>query len=484
MSAAPPHESLTHVQAMLKHYWGYEQFRPPQAEVVQSLLNRHDSLIVLPTGAGKSLCFQLPALLQQGLTLVISPLLALMENQVAELRQRQLPAATIHSELTSADRRLVLRQIRQQQLRLLYLSPESLLSQEMWQLLSRPELVINGLVLDEAHCLVQWGDTFRPSYRRLGLVRPALLASKPAGTQLPIAAFTATADPQTQQMLRQALELHNPQIYRYSPYRRNLNLHVRVVWSPGQRRQQLLRLITQQVGTTGLVYTRSRHEAETLAIWLQEQGWATAAYHAGLAAPERRQLEAQWLAGQLPFIICTSAFGMGINKSNTRWVCHFHPPLTLAEYIQEVGRAGRDGQPALALTLISEPTGWLDPSDRQRQQFFLAQLEKQQQQAQALIQQLPSQGDIRTLSTTYPQIGLTLAQLQTTGQLRWLDPFCYTLQTVPATLPQQRSPRATIQDMQTYLQTNTCRWQLLLRSFGFSPSPRGCGHCDNCGHTL
>jgi ATP-dependent DNA helicase RecQ len=484
MSEAPPHESLAHVQAMLKHYWGYEQFRSPQAEVVQSLLNRQDSLIVLPTGAGKSLCFQLPALLQQGLTLVISPLLALMENQVAELRQRQLPAATIHSELASADRRLVLRKLRQQQLRLLYLSPESLLSQEIWQLLSRPELVINGLVLDEAHCLVQWGDTFRPSYRRLGMVRPALLANKPAGTLLPIAAFTATADPQTQQVLHQVLALHQPQIYRYSPYRRNLNLHIRVVWSPGQRRQQLLRLITQQVGNTGLVYTRSRQDAETLATWLQEQGWATAAYHAGLAAPERRRLEAQWLAGHLPFIICTSAFGMGINKSNTRWVCHFHPPLTLAEYIQEVGRAGRDGQPAIALTLISEPTGWLDPSDRQRQQFFLAQLEKQQQQAQALIHQLPSQGDIRSLSTTYPQIGLTLAQLQNTGQLRWLDPFCYTLQAAPPKMPQQRSPRETIQDMQAYLQTKTCRWQSLLRSFGFSPSPHGCGHCDNCGHRL
>jgi ATP-dependent DNA helicase RecQ len=480
-------ETLPQLQALLKKYWGYEQFRPPQAEVIQSLLDRRDSLIVLPTGAGKSLCFQLPALLHQGLTLVISPLLALMENQVAELRQRQLSAAAFHSELAAVERRSVLNRLQQQQLRLLYLAPESLLSESIWQLLSQPNLKINGLILDEAHCLVQWGDTFRPSYRRLGMVRPSLLVHKSDSTKIPIAAFTATADPSTQKVLGEVLGLEQPQTFRYSPYRRNLHLQVRIVWTVAQRRRQLVRLIQQQAGETGLVYTRSRQDAETLVSWLHQQGWQTAAYHAGLAASERRQIEQQWLAGDLLFIVCTSAFGMGINKSNTRWICHFHPPLTLAEYIQEVGRAGRDGQPATALTLISEPSGWLDPSDRQRRQFFLNQLRQQQEQAQSLISQLPQQGDIRTLTSSYPQIGMALAQLHRTGQLRWLDPFHYVLQpnilqpsSATPTGSQQPQPDQALKQMQTFLYSSGCRWQFLLRSFGFSPGSQGCGHCDNC----
>jgi ATP-dependent DNA helicase RecQ len=487
-------ESLAQVQALLQKYWGYAQFRAPQAEVIESLLQHQDSLIILPTGAGKSLCFQLPALLQEGLTLVLSPLLALMENQVAELRQRHLPAAAFHSELTPTERRQVLQQLQQQRLRLLYLSPESLLTPAIWEILTQPESVLNGLVLDEAHCLVQWGDTFRPTYRRLGAVRPALLAGKPVGTGLPIAAFTATATPAIQASLRHRLNLQQPKIFRYSPYRRNLNLRVQVVWSDAQRRHQLLRLIRDHDVQTGLIYTRSRQDAETLASWLQAQGWRTAAYHAGLPASTRRQLEQDWLQGRLPFILCTSAFGMGINKSNTRWICHFHPPLTLAEYIQEVGRAGRDGQPAVALTLMSEPSGWLDPSDRQRQQFFLDQLQAQQQQAFDFLPHLPPQGDIRHLSRTYPQIGMTLAQLDRIGRLRWLDPFHYVLLDPEQALPPHKTSAASEAEpftsessaaealwaTQQFLRSRGCRWQFLLRNFGFAPGPQGCGHCDNC----
>ena len=202
--------SWKNVRAAFKKIWGYDDFRPPQAEIIRILLEQRDALIVLPTGGGKSICFQLPALLQTGITLVISPLVALMENQVQELRERQLPAALLHSELPTYQRKQTLKALENQQLRLLYLSPETLLSAPVWERLSQPQLKINGLILDEAHCLVQWGDTFRPAYRRLGTIRTTLLKYKPEGTKISIAAFTATADPSAQQIIRKVLQLQQP----------------------------------------------------------------------------------------------------------------------------------------------------------------------------------------------------------------------------------------------------------------------------------
>lgn len=461
--------------------WGYSSFRPPQGEIVQALLAKQDALVILPTGGGKSLCFQLPALLETGLTLVVSPLVALMENQVQELRQRQLPAALLHSELPAEQRRKTLWLLENQRLRLLYLSPETLLSQPVWQRLSLPNLVINGLILDEAHCLVQWGDTFRPAYRRLGAVRPALLKHKPAGTKLPIAAFTATADPLAQQTLQQVLELQQPQIFLQSPYRANLHLAVQIAWTPRGRRQQLLDFIRVRSGKTGLVYVRTRRDSEMLADWLKQQGHSTAAYHAGLSATERRTIETDWLNGSLPFVICTSAFGMGINKSDCGWIVHFHAPLLLSEYVQEVGRAGRDGNPAEALTLISEPTGWIDSEDRRRQQFFQQHLRKQQQNAQRLIRHLPLQGEITAVTRQFKQADLALAYLHSTGQLIWQDPFHYQIDR--ATKPSSESQA--VQQMHDYLTNRTCRWRFLLQAFGFTQAAnsleKGCGHCDRCG---
>ena len=175
----PPTKSWQEVRAAFQKIWGYEDFRPPQGEIISSLLAQKDALIIMPTGGGKSICFQLPALLQTGLTLVVSPLVAIMENQVQELRESNQKAALLHSELSSSQRRATLQALELQQLRLLYLSPETLLSAPVWERLCQPQLQINGLILDEAHCLVQWGDTFRPAYRRLGAVRQALLKSKP-----------------------------------------------------------------------------------------------------------------------------------------------------------------------------------------------------------------------------------------------------------------------------------------------------------------
>ena len=468
--------AIERVQAKLQQVWGYSSFRPPQGEIVQSLLSRRDALVVMPTGGGKSICFQLPALLETGLTLVISPLVALMENQVQELQQRRLPVALLHSELPSQQLRKTLWLLENQKLRLLYLSPETLLSRSVWERLCRPDLVINGLILDEAHCLVQWGDSFRPAYRRLGTVRPALLAQKPKGSQMAIAAFTATADPQAQQTIQQVLGLQNPQIFLQSPYRANLYLGVQIAWSPRGRRQQLWQFVKAHPGT-GLVYVRTRAASETLADWLTQQGYKTAAYHAGLGSEARRQIESDWLTGRLPCVVCTSAFGMGINKPDVRWVVHFHLPLLLSEYVQEVGRAGRDGKPAQALALVSEPTGWLDTEDRQRQQFFQTQMRQQQAQAQALIRQIPAVGELGSVTRQFRQAEVALALLHSAGQLTWLDPFHYQI-SPKARLPVTQTGAA--RQMERYLNSRSCRWSYLLKAFGFGTELSHCGHCDRC----
>jgi ATP-dependent DNA helicase RecQ len=477
--------SWNDVLAAFKKIWGYDNFRPPQGEIIQSLLEKQDALIVLPTGGGKSICFQLPALLQTELTLVVSPLVALMENQVQELRQLRLPAALLHSELPALERKKTLQALDRQQLRLLYLSPETLLSVPVWERLCQPQLKINGLILDEAHCLVQWGDTFRPAYRRLGAVRPALLKSKPMGTKIAIAAFTATADPETQQTIRKVLQLQQPQVFLISPYRQNLNLKVQMVWTPRGRRQQLLTFIQARPKQTGLVYVRSRRDSEELVQWLGSLGYTTAAYHAGLSPEERREIEANWLQGKTLFVICTCAFGMGINKPDVRWIVHFQSPQLLSEYIQEVGRGGRDGKPADALTLVSEPTGWLYPDDKHRRQFFVDKMRSQYQDAQQLGKKLPVQGEVATVARQYRDGAVALSLLHSAGQLEWQDPFHYrkhpsgesrTLDQLSATQEQVQS------QMVQYLTTRQCRWQFLLKAFGFTKEAAGfkCDSCDNC----
>ena len=469
MSEIP--KEWTTVQQTFQKIWGYKDLRPSQREIVTSLLQGQDSLAIMATGGGKSICFQLPAILNEGLTLVISPLLALMEDQVRDLRTRNLPAAALHSNLSQMERRETLKNL--SNTRLLYISPETLLSPPVWEKLSDRQLKITGLMLDEAHCLVQWGDSFRPSYRRLGAVRAALMQNKPdRHPRISLAAFTATADLDTAAELQACLHMENPKIVRTSPYRQNLTLKVAIAWTFAGRKSRTLKFIRDRKGQSGLIYVRSRRDAETLATWLQENSFATAAYHAGLAPQERRYIEQQWLTNQYPFVICTSAFGLGINKPDTRWVLHFHPPLTLSEYIQEIGRAGRDDKPAEALMLVSEPTGLLDDSDRQRVNFFLQQQQKLQQQAQALLPKLPRQGTFAEVSKLHPDAAIALGLLHRAGNLIWHTPFTYEIINLPKNqqklkqlMGDQMGDQNAIAKMQAFIRTNGDRWAFLLDAF-------------------
>ena len=476
-------EITCRVKKKLREVWGYENFRPPQAEIIKTLLQGKDALVVLPTGGGKSICFQLPALLQKGLTIVVSPLVALMENQVNQLQQLGLSGKLLHSELSRSDRQKTLQAICQQQLDLLYLSPETLLSISLWEVISRPEITITNLVLDEVHCLTQWGTTFRPAYRRLGVARRSLLKDKPQGTKIAIAAFTATADTQAQTEIIKALELKQPKTFSVNPYRSNLSLNIKTVWMPRGRKQQTLKFIQPRKNQSGLVYVRSRRDSQTLAQWFQSLNYSVAAYHAGLITTQRRKIERDWISGRIQFAICTSAFGMGIDKSNVRWIVHYHAPELMAEYLQEVGRAGRDSKPADTLTLISEPTGWLNPEDKQRSEFFNRKLEQQYRTAQQLIKQLPNRGEIATIKEQFPQGETTLGILHGLGLVSWQDPFHYRKHSTRVISDRLINSHKHYQEqMQQYLRTKKCRWKYLLQAFGFTAEAKNfnCGNCDNC----
>ncbi|WP_253274311.1 ATP-dependent DNA helicase RecQ [Myxosarcina sp. GI1] len=476
-------QRMDRAKATFQKIWGYEDFRYPQGEIIRTLLAGKDALVILPTGGGKSICFQLPALLQTGLTIVVSPLVALMENQVKQLQQLGLPGGLLHGELSKQQRQQTLHAIARQELRLLYLSPETLLSVPVWKLISQPQIEITGLVLDEVHCSIQWGTTFRPAYRRLSAVRRNLLECKPAGTKIAVAAFTATADPQTQKAIAQALELQQPETFLVSPYRANLNLKVQTVWTPKGRKQQALNFIRTQKKRSGLVYVRSRKDSETIANWFKSLNYAAKAYHAGLSSTERRVIESDWLTGKTQFVVCTSAFGMGIDKPDCAWVVHWHAPELLAEYIQEVGRGGRNGKLAEALTLVSEPTGWLNPEDKQRSQFFSQRLQKQYQQARQIAKKIPAQGAFEAIVKQNPHAEIALGVLHSLGMVYWQSPFYYQKKATTISVNRLLAERKhSVEQLQQYLKTTQCRWQFLLLSFGFTKEAANfsCGHCDNC----
>lgn len=454
----------------LQQFWGYDDFRPGQRALVEAVRSGRDGLLILPTGGGKSLCFQIPALLEPGLTLVITPLLALMEDQVTDLQGRGIAAERLHSQMARGDRLRILQRL--PRYRLLYCAPETLLSPPVWDRLQQPDLQLQRLVIDEAHCLVQWGDAFRPAYGRLGAARRSL--ERQQQRPLPLVAFTATADPLSRARLCHSLGLRRPELACHSVYRPNLQLSVQRLWTPHQRRQAIREFLGSGAGRqgSGLIYGRSREDCEGLARQLQAAGEACAAYHAGLGTTERRRIEQDWRSGSLRFTVCTNAFGMGVNKPDVRWVLHFQPPLLLNEYLQEIGRAGRDGQRAIAHLLLGHPL-W-EPSDHQRWQAFEQQSRQSLQEAERLSRRLPTQGDLRQLAGE--GVEAALARLQSQGTLDWLDPFHYRLGS--AAQPPPPIPTDS-RLLRRYLDSPDCRWRSLRLHFGETPvADWHCGHCD------
>lgn len=467
------------VRKKLKQIWGYDDFRYPQAQVIESLLAGDDCLVVMPTGGGKSICFQLPALLGSGLTVVVSPLIALMENQVKDLKQRGVSAEFCHGEMAGGDRTRVLKQLQRGNLKLLYIAPETLLSPPIWEIISSPPLVINSLIIDEAHCVAQWGKTFRPSYTRLGAIRPSLMKLK-KNQVMAIACFTATADITTQKIISDTLGLRKPKKFILNPYRNNLHLKVKQIWTTKGRKKQLINFLNQHQNRSGLVYIRTRKEAQNISHWLTKQGHQNYVYHGGLPSGQRRKIEKDWLEEKVKFVVCTNAFGMGINKENLSWIVHYQVPPYLADYLQEIGRGGRDGNICHSLSIISECTGLLDPTDKQMRSFFLTKTLDYYHQTEKLVKNLSSQ----SIYSMSEQNQLCLGILTTGKQLHWLDPFHYQLK---FNHPQRVIKEMIIyekqlfREMQQYLITKNCRWAFLLKAFGYDTSSSfRCGVCDNC----
>ena len=345
----------------LAQYFGFSAFRPGQREVIDAVLSRRDAMAVMPTGQGKSLCYQLPATILPGLTLVISPLIALMQDQVNALKARNIAAAAFHSGLSEQERDRVVLHLKLRRLQLLYLAPERMQHERFLRLLR--SLWVSLLVVDEAHCISQWGHDFRPDYLNIGRLRCEL-------ENPPCLALTATATARVQADLCERLTLRDP-LRLVTGFRRpNLALSVRLCRSRQEKLAVLERMVRECERGTILVYCATRRAVEEVATCLGRSDSSVGYYHAGLSDEERRVVHDRFCAGALRILAATNAFGMGIDKSDVRLVVHFDIPGSLEAYYQEVGRAGRDGQPASCLLLFHD-------RDVATQEYFIQQAAKE-----------------------------------------------------------------------------------------------------------
>lgn len=324
----------------LKSRFGFDQFRPGQEEVVRSILGSSDTIAILPTGMGKSLCYQLPGEIMDGLVLIVSPLVSLMEDQVASIRKRgEKRVAAVNSFLSSEQRKSIIDEIHK--IKFLFISPEMISRPEMAKFLNR--LPISFLVVDEAHCISQWGFDFRPDYLRLGnFIRSA---GNP-----PVLALTATADARVEADIIQYLHMNDPHVIRQSLDRPNLTYAVHQLETETDKTAWLKERLVSTKGP-GIIYVASRKRAEELTHVLQNEGVAIASYHAGKEAGDRNIIQQQFLSGEIAWICATNAFGMGIHKDDIRQVIHDQLPASAAAYVQEAGRAGRDGERSVAVLL-------------------------------------------------------------------------------------------------------------------------------------
>lgn len=398
--------SLDKAKQVLQKYFGYDSFRPAQERVIASLLSGRDTVAVMPTGAGKSLCYQIPALLLPGLTLVVSPLISLMKDQVDALTEAGIPASFINSSLSLEESNARLEKMEQGAYKLVYAAPERLETEYFRRCLAGCR--VSFVAVDEAHCISQWGHDFRPSYQQIA----PFIASLPKRPL--VGAFTATATPEVRDDMIHLLELKNPAVHVTGVDRPNLYFGVR---RNTDKKKFVLDYVKQHQGESGIIYAATRKNVDRLADFLNRHGIAAGAYHAGLSDAEREQAQNDFIYDRVQVMAATNAFGMGIDKSNVRYVIHYNMPKNLESYYQEAGRAGRDGLPGECILLYS-------PQDMVTQKFLIDQ---------------STDGDARKQM-----------ELQ---KLRQMEEYCLTAE---------------------------CLRNFIIRYFGGTPDKTECGNCSSC----
>ena len=491
MSALVPKvtRELTKMRRTLRKTFGLDKLRPGQAEVIRSVLEGNHTLAIMPTGAGKSLCYQLPSLHLEGTTVVVSPLISLMKDQVDKLEDAGLEAAQLNSALTTEEREENLEQIESEQSDFIFVTPERFTKQEFLADLRKRD--VNFVVIDEAHCISEWGHDFRPAYLSLGAAVKTLGAP-------PVLALTATATPEVQADIEKQLDLGKLCVVRTGIYRPNLQFEVKRVTNEREKHEALIRILNEHEGT-GIIYCSTVKTVEALTDWLKAFDFKIEHYHGRMKPADRKRNQDAFMNGELKAIVATNAFGMGIDKPDIRFVVHYQMPGSLEAYYQEAGRAGRDGEPATCSLFYQL-------EDRRTHQFFLGGKHPKFDDILAVHQALDTLGaaetpvalsavqeHANTVSDSKVRVVLALLkEMKVVKELRgskfrllWVDITRRELE-VLTRLSEEKAEKdkEKLERMMQYGQSATCRWRLLHDYFGEVMKAERCGACDNCLHPL